>query len=589
MSFTAPSGEIYLIKNILINSSYEHCYHFDSAVNQLAYFKGKKKYQLTDYSYSHKDSSIKVGYNIEDLYDVNYVLYKNKTSGKWIYAFINDKVYINEAVTQIIIETDVISTYQFDWTIKPSFVEREHQNRWYRSGTSYLPVFNIQPENLAYGDEYEIRAQTDLLGDGLGIKWYLVVSTEKLGDAMSTDSDSTFPVQKVPTPFHYYLIPDDGGIRECRNNAGDVLLNAYWFSQNSGLAQFSSVIATVLIPWIPFNFTYTWNTTPPYTQIHQTGSVTSHNITVGGVLKKIFKVDNAYTNSGSRDIYTWLRYYSFTFPTAFSPGISRDKKYEPKIYTFPYSYVSLTDHQGEHAVYKYEHFNANSVSLYTTQILSHQPKQRYYFSQYNLDVSGKNKGLLRAGVNELPVKTDAYENYIMQNKSQMISGLALSAVGTVAGVAVSAVSGGALAPLAIGAAVSSAQQIGSTLAKIQDIKRQPDNVKSAGNNLFFDIAEDNKLSITEYKVPNQVEETLYDYFHMYGYKCNRVKSPDLKTRLYFNYIKTIGANITGNFDNKDLIKIKSIFNNGVTFWHYRSGYAFAPMDYTYENVEFSLI
>jgi hypothetical protein len=74
---------------------------------------------------------------------------------------------------------------------------------------------------------------------------------------------------------------------------------------------------------------------------------------------------------------------------------------------------------------------------------------------------------------------------------------------------------------------------------------------------------------------------------MYGYKCNEVKTPDLKTRYYY-YIELIGANITGSMEQKDLAKIKEIFNTGVTFWHYHSS-GFDPLNYQYENVEVNLL
>ena len=53
----------------------------------------------------------------------------------------------------------------------------------------------------------------------------------------------------------------------------------------------------------------------------------------------------------------------------------------------------------------------------------------------------------------------------------------------------------------------------------------------------------------------------------YGYTVNRVKKPNVKGRAFWNYVKTQGANITGNIPFNDLTKIKSIFDNGITFWH----------------------
>ena len=75
---------------------------------------------------------------------------------------------------------------------------------------------------------------------------------------------------------------------------------------------------------------------------------------------------------------------------------------------------------------------------------------------------------------------------------------------------------------------------------------------------------------------------------MSGYKVNRVDVPNTRSRVRFNFIKTVGANIVGSFNQDDLSKIKSIYKNGVTIWHY-SATVFYPLDYSYENIEVNLL
>ena len=54
---------------------------------------------------------------------------------------------------------------------------------------------------------------------------------------------------------------------------------------------------------------------------------------------------------------------------------------------------------------------------------------------------------------------------------------------------------------------------------------------------------------------------------MFGYKVNKLEIPNTKSRRYYNYIKTIDANIVGNIPSNDLSAIKGIFDKGVTIWH----------------------
>ena len=49
-------------------------------------------------------------------------------------------------------------------------------------------------------------------------------------------------------------------------------------------------------------------------------------------------------------------------------------------------------------------------------------------------------------------------------------------------------------------------------------------------------------------------QKLYNYFYHYGYKANIFKSPNIRSRYYFNYIKTIGVNIKSNIDTVNLNK-----------------------------------
>ena len=69
------------------------------------------------------------------------------------------------------------------------------------------------------------------------------------------------------------------------------------------------------------------------------------------------------------------------------------------------------------------------------------------------------------------------------------------------------------------------------------------------------------------------------YFSAYGYKVNEFKIPQFSSRRYWNYIRTINVNITGDIPQEDMDEIKSYFNTGITFWHDSSKY----LDYSQNN------
>ena len=73
-----------------------------------------------------------------------------------------------------------------------------------------------------------------------------------------------------------------------------------------------------------------------------------------------------------------------------------------------------------------------------------------------------------------------------------------------------------------------------------------------------------------------------EYFSMFGYATNRVGKPNITSRPYWNYVKTSNCHITGKVDSsggqitytrgmdaETKEKICSIYDEGITFWHYR--------------------
>ena len=66
---------------------------------------------------------------------------------------------------------------------------------------------------------------------------------------------------------------------------------------------------------------------------------------------------------------------------------------------------------------------------------------------------------------------------------------------------------------------------------------------------------------------------------MYGYKINEVKALNIHKRSNWDFIKTIQANIEGDVPEKDLDSIRSLFDNGCTFWHTTTNF----LDYSKTN------
>lgn len=148
--YIAPDTKIYILKNVPLDNTYDHTIYFEDASSQFQWFERKAKYKLEKQSYQRVQKGvIRVGVRAESLYDCNYVMFQNSAFGtKWFYAFIKGIEYVNNNVSEITFELDVIQSWLIntDWELEICFVEREH---------TYTDEIgsNIVPENLEIGDE----------------------------------------------------------------------------------------------------------------------------------------------------------------------------------------------------------------------------------------------------------------------------------------------------------------------------------------------------------------------------------------------------------------------------------------------------
>ena len=154
MAYVVPDSEIYLLKNVHLDPSYTDTIYFANQIEQSNYFVGLASQaspntgvHLEDYSYQRTNrGTIRVEGNAENLYNVNYMMFKNTAFGsKWFYAFVMKADYINNNTVELTYEIDVIQTWLFETVLEPSFVEREHQS------TDTIGD-NILPEPIDTGD-----------------------------------------------------------------------------------------------------------------------------------------------------------------------------------------------------------------------------------------------------------------------------------------------------------------------------------------------------------------------------------------------------------------------------------------------------
>lgn len=599
---------LYLLKDIDFNKDYLGVVDFDNKDLQHLYFQSKRVYGFpTSYNYLRGEmQSVKVEIPQIEVQKYSYFEFTNSSpdgSMKTYYAFIDEVRYLDPTTSQIIFTIDVWQTYLFDYEIKDSFIDREHQNRF----TSDLkPIFNTIPENIEVGTEYKISTQAldnvNAIQTGdykASIYWLEVVSTEKLYDVGVPLKIEPY---KLETPLYVYYLPFVA--------QQVVLVYDFVDEENTNLWQLAgdlytycvdnpNVVSIRIEKYPPFKFDYTYNEeTSNFIEIeineNSNDLVHPYSETDSelGYSTRLFVNLKKYDRSKVGEIHKFNVEYDFVVDHT----INRRIENETKLYQYPYNFMQLTNYRGEYVNLKPEYLSDEEWIVKYVKSISFDYKTKAYVDGYLGGYRGLESNVIDNSNSELPLTTDAYKQYMSTSKATATTGLAintgLGVAGIVAGGFMLGAGGpvGALAFLALGVGVAGFNSVKSELTKQRDLKETPDSLRQSGNNLMFDLI-DNNLShyLVKKQILDEYRDLLYDYFYRYGYKANRFGVPDLRSRYYFNYIKTNNIDIVGNINNNVKETLKQIYNNGTTIWHCRIDNDEPELfNYEYENIEVDL-
>lgn len=223
--YVNPNTNIYILAGVPLDPTYDHTIFFSSSSAQSSFFASKAIYTLTTQSYQRVQRGvIRVNVNAENLYNANYVMFQNAAFGnKWFYAFVKSVEYINNAVSEIAFELDVMQTWFFDYNLDRCFVEREH------SATDVL-FGNIAQENIDIGDEYTCNAYDEIDFTGMSVCALINKNTESGGQQAGRT------IQGIYTPLSVVA-----GIPANNPSAVDAILNQYLEDEIVAVYQYPSV------------------------------------------------------------------------------------------------------------------------------------------------------------------------------------------------------------------------------------------------------------------------------------------------------------------------------------------------------------
>lgn len=577
MAIVPLSGtNIRLMSGIPFSSDYKHTRWFDTITEQTNYFLAKPiVHQMTEANFQRIEgkSYVAVNASIDELHSAKYIMFQNaQYNNKWFYAFVEKLEYKNKGLTHVHMRLDVLQTWRFEMVFRPSYVVREHRPLWNADGS---PVINTVDEGLNYGTEYDV-VSIEQYKPTFGYKWLVIATKTPMhyeGSVAVTPN-----VVGTPQPLTYYIVPfkDDDTVPNVYisdisqgillSKPTEVLKGLYTDEQ-----AVNNVVSIYVSDYVGISCSEDENGTLTFSG----GTVRGVQIADGASYFNCLRV-NKVNNFSILSENIGNKYSGYKSVT------------ESKLLMHPYTELVFMDFKGNIANFKNEYISSQNIVVRTKGSLGTSNKTSYGISDYNTDTNSSlvfetsdENALINNEPNDIPIITDLLSAYLQGNKNAIQVSKDSAVFNGVVGGINSAITGVGSAmmrnPIGVASATTEVVQgAGNTVLQLQainakqkDIANVPPQLSKQGSNSSYTVGNRfNGLFIIKKQIKPEYRKKLSDFFKMFGYKTNEVKVPNFHTRQNWNYVQTESCHIKGDFNNEDLNELQSIFDSGITLWHY---------------------
>lgn len=548
-----PNSEVYILKNVPLEPSFDHTIWFDSPEQQatafttyaLAFYFNKVSYQRYPRPYITLDKTA------DELYNCNYMMFRNTAYGtKWFYAFITQIEYISNTTSRIYYTIDPMQTYLFDVNVGECFVEREH-------------------------------AMTDAIGDNLNPESF------ELGEYVY-DADY-FPNLFLKANYVICILATWKAVYEDNK----------WVIKDASTGGVGGVDSGIYTGLTKNLFTY--DIANPKACVQDANAVieaaTKANKADGIV--SITMYPKFFMNwSITGDLATGLVPHTVDSIPAFTGTFDGYKPKNNKLYTAPFCGVYVDNLQGNAANYAYEYFANRKPVFNIVGAVNGNLECASIPLNYKGLPTNFQESLLMGGFPQCAWNVDTFKAWIAQNKYAIAAGVANTAISTAARVGAAVATGGlseiAAAPAAAGtnvvsfpnayqpptgggsgggitgAAINGSSNILNDtinlVAQVKTASTQPNHARGQQSSSVFCAMGYQGFHYMPYRIQGQFAKIVDDFFSMYGYKTNRLKVPNRNGRKAWNYVKTCGCNLTGSAPADVTASLVQIYDKGITFW-----------------------
>ena len=526
--------------NVPIDNTYHHQIFFNDRNEQKEYFYNRVRKTFANYLTVRKslpdgslNSFIRVDANIETLFDCNYMYYTNEHHGnKTFYAFITQLIYINEGTTEIRFETDVFQTWYFERVLKPSFVVREHTK------TDKIGE-HIVPEKFSF-QEYEYWDEAFMTTDDSAVKYlsdlnrwgYLIGSTESL---LENDVRG-WEITGVYQGFHLYFY-------ESINAVNNLLITLE--QKKETCIQFILHVPRLIV-----------------------GQIDNVYVDGNGEIKTDEAGGGGKVNYSGNSFLTRLKFnLANSTPFTMIKTLYKNRK----ILSSPYCYFTLGDNAGNELSYFLDEFeDITNIEFELHASLTSNPSIFAFPLNYKGITENYDHGLTINNFPQCSYDSDTYRLWLAKNQGGNVIKTITAGVEVAGGIVALATGVGTFAGVA--GIIHGATSLGSIVNENVNASRLPDKV-SGGNSSNGILSVQKKYRFTfKFKCLKEAYLKMIDeYFTLYGYQVNTLKTPSINNRPYYTYVQTAGCNIVTKVNDlaipdDDLRKLKGIFDAGLTVW-----------------------
>ena len=248
-----------------------------------------------------------------------------------------------------------------------------------------------------------------------------------------------------------------------------------------------------------------------------------------------------------------------------------------KVLCYPYRYLLVSNNSGQSNVLKYEGWTGSNCTFdeYISATVGGDSKivpTSYY------GITSHENSIVGCKYPTLSWSKDLFTNWLSQNAVNIGIGQATSVASIIGGTALIATGAGAVA--GAGLIAGGIGGIANSLMTQYQHSLSPTSARGNTNASGLNVASNTDgFYFYHMSIKNEYAKIIDNFFEVYGYKVNRIGTPHIHVRTYWDYCKTIDCHISGNIPETDMIKLRNLFNSGCTFWHDTTKF----MDYSQNN------